>query len=216
MHKPQKYWIGWLFILMMYPSFSPAQTHYPVSILPIPDFHMEALPKTYNLIEKSGVKSTNLNILFKGSETSFNIIRYRVRGLIIDEFPRFNFNPIFADPDDEEMALPLITLDIVQIQNYQKEKKWLKRWPKIKAHEQLILYLPEDPSIADLSSKSRKKVMKFCKKRGLGFIDIPPNWNKYVEEHKLRQEEMFRKGKINDHGEYVIAGIIYQYFMLPF
>ncbi|MEM7514718.1 MAG: hypothetical protein AAF388_27565 [Bacteroidota bacterium] len=216
MKNLQKIFSFWLIAVLFLPATVFSQTHYPVSILPIPDFHVKALKGTYQKIEKISYQKGQIRIAFWGTENVYEMVKYRVKGLMVDEFPTMTVKTIHLNKETKEADLPTIDLFVWQVQNFKQEKKRLKAWSKKQGAEQLILYFPENTSIADLNAKSRKKAMAFSKKVNFGFLDVPPNWNKYVDEHGLIQEEMFRRGKINDHGEYVIAGIIYQYLMLPF
>lgn len=216
MKNLQKIFSSWLIAVLFLPATAFSQTHYPVSILPIPDFHVQALKGTYQKIEKISYKKGQISIAFWGTENVYEMMKYRVKGLMVDEFPTMTVKTLHLNKEAEDTDLAHIDLFIWQVQNFKQEKKRLKAWSKKQGPEQLILYFPENTSIADLNAKSRKKAMAFSKKVNFGFLDVPPNWNKYVDEHGLTQEEMFRRGKINDHGEYVIAGIIYQYLMLPF
>ncbi|MEM8896638.1 MAG: hypothetical protein AAGC85_00975 [Bacteroidota bacterium] len=212
----QKIFRFWLIALLSLPATAFSQTHYPVSILPIPDFHVKALKGTYQKIEKISYQKGQIRIAFWGTENAYEMMKYRVKGLMVDEFPTMTVKMLHLNEEAKDADLSATDLFIWQVQNFKQEKKRLKASAKNMGPEQLILYFPENPSIADMNAKSRKKAMAFSKKVNFGFLDVPPNWNKYVDEHGLIQEDMFRKEKINDHGEYVIAGIIYQYLMLPF
>ena len=224
MKNLQKIFSFLLIVILFLPAMAFSQTHYPVSILPIPDFHVKALKGTYQKIEKISYQKGQIRIAFWGTENVYEMVKYRVKGLMVDEFPTMSVAVVHLNEEEKKAkeggnqwsTLPPIDLFIWQVQDFKKAKKKLKAWSKKQGPEQLILYFPENPSIADLNAKSRNKAMAFSKKVNFGFLDVPPIWNKYVDEHGLTQEEMFRKGKINDHGEYVIAGIIYQYLMLPF
>ena len=216
MKNLQKMFRLWFIAVFFLPATTFSQTHYPVSILPIPDFHVQALKGTYQKLEKISYQKGQIRIAFWGTVNAYEMMKYRVKGLMVDEYPTMTVNTLHLNEEANNADLPPIDLFIWQVQSFKKEKKKLKAWAKKQGPEQLILYFPENTSIADLNAKSRKKAMAFSKKVNFGFLDVPPNWNKYVDEHGLTQEEMFRREKINDHGEYVIAGIIYQYLMLPF